>query len=238
MRTRTAAALVGLAVALATLVAPPRPAAAVAPSELKPEIVWKPIPYGPKRTSQMAAYSKRHYGVRSWRLEAPAVIVQHYTAGTSFQSAWNHFASNARWNGEKPGTCAHFIIDRDGTIYQLVRLAKRCRHVVGLNHVAIGIEHVGTSSRMVLGNEAQMRSSLALTVWLMRKTGVPVGDVIGHAEALDHRLHHERYASWRCLVHADFPRRAMREYRSRLREAATAAGVPGGPGPDWRPSDC
>ena len=26
------------------------------------------------------------------------------------------------WNGELPGTCAHFIIDRDGTIYQLAKL--------------------------------------------------------------------------------------------------------------------
>jgi N-acetylmuramoyl-L-alanine amidase len=249
---RLVTALVAMAVA-ATLpsagpgaprfLGPPRAAAAEVPAEidpalLRPEIVWKPIPYGSKRKRQMARYSRRHYGVRSWRLVDPPVIVQHYTAGLSWRSAWNHFASNDPWNGERPGTCTHFIIDRDGTIYQLVRLHVRCRHVVGLNHVAIGIEHVGTSDRMVLDDPQQMRSSLALTVWLQARFGIAIGDVIGHAEALEHRLHHELVESWRCLVHADFPHRAMREYRDRLREALTAAGVPVGHGVDWRPSGC
>ena len=44
-------------------------------------------------------------------------------------------------------TCAHFIIDRDGTIYQLVRLNLMCRHTVGLNWAAIGIEHVASPTR-------------------------------------------------------------------------------------------
>jgi len=28
----------------------------------KPHVVWKSIPFGPKRRREMAAYSKRHYG--------------------------------------------------------------------------------------------------------------------------------------------------------------------------------
>ena len=39
------------------------------------------------------------------------------------------------------------MIDRDGTIYQLVPLAIMCRHTVGLNYTAIGIEHVGIERR-------------------------------------------------------------------------------------------
>jgi len=218
-------------------VAPSASARATTPS-LKPAIVKKAIPYGPRRKDQMAAYSKRHYGERRWELRSPSVIVQHYTAGLSFTSAWNHFASNDRWNGESPGTCTHFIIDRDGTIYQLVPLGTRCRHVVGLNHVSVGVEHVGTSDRMVLRDRQQMRSSLRLTVWLMAKFDVNVGNVIGHAEALEHPLHRELYRSWRCLVHADFPHRAMKTYRSRLRDAALARDVRAGAGPTWEPSGC
>ena len=67
---------------------------------------------------------------------------------------------------ELPGTCAHFVIDTDGTIYQLVPLDTICRHTVGLNYTAIGIEHVGTSDGEMLGNAAQMRASLRLTAWL------------------------------------------------------------------------
>ena len=97
----------------------------------KPPIVWKPIPYGQKRLDEMAAYSKRHYGKRTWHLNSPHVIVEHYTDGTSFSSAWNTFAANSKHNGELPGTCAHFIIDTDGTIYQLAKLDVRCRHAIG-----------------------------------------------------------------------------------------------------------
>jgi hypothetical protein len=217
---------------------PQRGPARVAPSELKPEMTLKKIPYGETRRRQMAGYSQRHYGVRTWRMTHPHVIVQHYTDGTSFLSAWNHFASNARHNGEKPGVCTHFIVDTDGTIYRLVDMAIRCRHVVGLNHVSYGIEHVGTSSAMVLGNDRQMASSLALTVWLMARYDVDVGNVIGHAEALQSPYHYELYPEWRCLVHADFRRRAMQTYRDRLKDALRAAGVPLGDGPEWEPSGC
>ena len=112
----------------------------------KPHIVWKPIPFGPQRKAEMAAYAQRHYGIRSWRLH-PKVIVEHFTGSDSFSSAWNTFAANTPDPelAELPGTCAHFIVDRDGTIYQLVRLTVMCRHTVGLNYVALGIENVGTS---------------------------------------------------------------------------------------------
>src|SRR5438132_556567 len=133
----------------------------------KPHVVWKPIPFGPKRKREMAEYSKRHYGHAVWRLVHPNVVVEHFTGGNSFSSAWNTFAANSPDLGELPGTCAHFIIDRDGTIYQLVRLGTRCRHTVGLNWTAFGIEHVGSSDAEILHDGAQMRSSLRLTLWLM-----------------------------------------------------------------------
>jgi len=199
----------------------------------KPPIVWKRIPFGDRRKAEMAGYSKRHYGWRTWHLRDPKVIVQHYTDGTSFSSAWNTFAANSPHNGELPGTCAHFIVDRDGTIYQLVPLWIRCRHAVGMNYTAIGIEHVGTSDAMVLGDRAQMRSSLRLTLWLMTKFHINIGNVIGHRESLMSPYRLELYPSWRCLVHADFPHPAMRKYRHRLRDLAARRGVAVGKGPVW-----
>lgn len=205
---------------------------------LRPPIVWRPIPFGDARKRQMSAYSRRHYGRRGWRLEAPQVIVEHYTDGTSFSSAWNHFAANGTHLGEKPGVCAHFIIDTDGTIYQVARLGVRCRHVIGLNHTSIGIEHVGTSDAQVLGNRRQMRRSLRLTLWLMARFGVNIGDVIGHAESLQSPHHFELYRDWRCRTHADFPHGAMHEFRGRVRDLAAAEGVRVGAGPRWEPSGC
>jgi N-acetylmuramoyl-L-alanine amidase len=204
----------------------------------RPPIVWKPIPYGPTRRRQMAAYSKRHYGTWSWHLDTPHVIIEHYTDGTSFSSAWNYMAANVTHNGEYPGVCSHFIIDTDGTIYQLAPLDVRCRHAVGMNYTAIGIEHVGTSDQMVLGNRRQMHSSIRLTLWLMERFDINIGNVIGHNEALQSPYHHELYPSWRCLVHADFPHWAMKKYRTRVRELAAARDAWLGKGPVWVDSGC
>jgi beta-N-acetylhexosaminidase len=184
----------------------------------KPHIVWKPIPYGAQRKAEMAAYAAKHYEIHSWRLQ-PKVIVEHYTASNSFSSAWNAFASNApdAELHELPGDCAHFIVDRDGTIYQLVRLNVMCRHTVGLNYVAIGIEHVGTSDAEILHDPSQLRSSLALTAWLVGRFHIRIRNVIGHAESLSSPYHRELYKPWAHQTHADWQHADMRIYRAKLR---------------------
>ena len=125
----------------------------------RPHIVQRPIPFSATRRAETAAYAKRHYGIDTWRSAGRRVIVEHYTAGTTFASAYATFAADVPDSElhELPGTCAHFVIDTDGTIYQLVRLDTICRHTVGLNYTAIGIEHVGTSDGEILGNAAQLR---------------------------------------------------------------------------------
>jgi N-acetylmuramoyl-L-alanine amidase len=200
-------------------------ALAVALAFVKPHIVWKPIPFGATRKAEMAQYAQRHYGIHSYVLR-PRVIVEHYTASTSFASAYNTFAADTPdvELHQLPGTCAHFIVDRDGTIYQLVPLTIMCRHTVGLNYVAIGIEHVGTSDRQILSDAAQMRSSLALTAWLMSRYHIELENVIGHNESLTSPFHKELYAPWRRQTHADWQRADMNVYRARLRPLLAASG--------------
>ena len=134
------------------------------------------------------------------------MIVEHYTESTTMLSAWSLFAQDVPDSElhELPGTCAHFIVDRDGTIYQLVPLDVICRHTVGLNATALGIEHVGMSDAEILADPAQMRASLHLTAWLMQRYHIAVGDVIGHAESLTSPYHHELDPAWRCQTHADW----------------------------------
>ena len=76
------------------------------------------------------------------------------------------------------------MIDRDGTIYQLVPRSIMCRHTVGLNYTAIGIEHVGFSDGEILRNTRQMAASLRLTRWLRCRYGIGGDNVIGHSENL------------------------------------------------------
>ncbi len=203
--------------ARAVLAARPAAAAAAAAAP-KPPIAWDPIPFGRDRQRQMRRYSRRHYGDGRAKLAAPEVIVEHYTASTTYASAFNTFAGNAPdvEYGERPGVCAHYLIDRDGSIHQLVSTRWRCRHTVGLNDTAIGIEHVGVSDADVLGRPRQLAASLALTRWLQGRFGIRTRDVIGHAESLSSPYHHERVAAMRNRTHGDFSRATMTRYRRDL----------------------
>jgi N-acetylmuramoyl-L-alanine amidase len=211
------------ALALASLVAGATASAQTqAPSPPRPRIVWDPIPFGPKRKAETVAYVRRHYGSfmkPTWRLVDPQVIVIHYTDGPSFGSAYNTFAADVPDPElhELPGTCAHFVIDQAGTIHQLVSLGIMCRHTVGLNWTAIGIEHVGFSDAQVLGDRKQISASLELVRWLRCRYHIPIGDVIGHNESLSSPYHREDVPSLRAQTHSDFNHADMQIYRTRLR---------------------
>jgi N-acetylmuramoyl-L-alanine amidase len=187
----------------------------------RPRIVWDPVPFGPARKAQMVAYVRRHYGSfmkPTWRLIDPHVIVIHYT-DASYGSTFNTFANDVPDSElhELPADCAHFVIDTDGTIHQLVSLGTMCRHTVGLNWTAFGIEHVGFSDGQVLGDSRQMSSSLRLVHWLQCRFNIKTENVIGHNESLSSPYHHEDVPSLRTQTHADFNHRDMQLYRARLR---------------------
>ncbi len=201
----------------------------------KPRIVWKPIPFPRHRLTETAAYARLHYGIDSWRIVGPHVIVEHFTDSTTFAPVWNEFAADVPDYEFHvlPGICAHFVIDRDGTIYQLVPLDVMCRHTVGLNWTAIGIEMVGTSDRSILANPRELRAALSLTLWLAERFHIQLRNVIGHAESLLSPYHHERVTAWRCQTHGDWVHPDMQVFRRDLGRMMRRYGIP--PGPAWAP---
>jgi N-acetylmuramoyl-L-alanine amidase len=214
-----ATALVGLLLlAAAGTAAPPSDPAASA-SAARPPIARWPIPFGLKRKHEMAAYSLRHYGHRQWRLRHPHVIVEHMAEASTAAAVHNTFAPDVPdvELHELPNVCAHFVIAPAGKIFQLVNTRTRCRHTVGLNWTAIGVEHAGFADSDVLDNPPQMRASLRLTQYLRCHYGIPVVDVIGHAESLSSRFHHELVPSLKRQTHGDWKHSSMQVYRKRLR---------------------
>ena len=105
------------------------------------QIVDALIPYDKTRQDQMAAYAKRHYGIASATLD-PKVIVLHFTETDTWEPVRSTFTADSPNRGELPGTCAHFVVDQSGVVHALVPTTVMCRHAIGLNHVAIGIEIV------------------------------------------------------------------------------------------------
>lgn len=206
----------------------------------RPPIVRKPIPFGAKRRAETTAYVRRHYGRGTWRLVHPHVIVEHYTGTDSFSSAYDTFAADTpdAELHELPGVCAQFVIDRDGTIYQLVPTDTVCRHTVGLNYTAVGIEDVGTSDGQILADPRQLSASLHLTLWLMQRFQITLANVIGHNESLTSPYHHELYPPWRCQTHGDWTRADMTIYRARLARLARRYGLEVGSPSRPRPANC
>lgn len=192
--------------------------AAAASGPPRPTIRKRLIPYPQSRKGDMAAYSKRHYGEYKWALTDPKLIVIHFAEAGSISSIYNTFAPNRPdvEYGELPGVCSHYAVSAKGVAFKLVPPSIRCRHVVGLNQVAIGIEHVGYSDGDVLGRTAEFRGSLRLTQWLRCRFGIPIKGVIGHAESLSSPYYEELDPDFQGRTHGDFPRSSMRVYRRGL----------------------
>jgi N-acetyl-anhydromuramyl-L-alanine amidase AmpD len=179
---------------------------------------WR-IPFPQKRKDEMAAYARRHYGIDSYALTKPHVIVEHVAVAPSAAATRNAFAPDRPDPElhELPNVCAHFVVDRDGRVYQLVSVRIMCRHTVGLNWTAIGIEHAGYSDGDVLGNRRQLAASLRLTGWLRCRYGIALKNVIGHNESLSSPYHRERVARLRNQTHGDWTHADMHVYRTKLR---------------------
>lgn len=188
----------------------------------KPAITPDPISFGDERKRQTARYSQRHYGQREWRLSEPRVIVLHFTATDSYSSVWNTFQANTPSLGESPGVCAHYVIEQDGTIDELVAPRIRCRHTIGLNHTSIGIEMVQATGpgshwadQQILNRRKQVGAALRLVRWLQDRYGIPTNEVIGHSMANDDRYFKD-LEGW-VNDHTDWLKRDVREFRQRLR---------------------
>jgi hypothetical protein len=188
----------------------------------KPRITRDPISYGADRKAEMANYSRRHYGDKEWRLDNPKVIVLHFTATDSYSATWNTFDSNAANLGERPGVCSHYVIEQDGTIDQLVSPHIRCRHTIGLNHVALGIEMVQSTGegshwadQQILARRKQIGAALRLVRWLQARYDIPTGEVIGHSMANDDP-HFKDLEGW-TNDHTDWLKRDVKEFRHRLK---------------------
>lgn len=143
----------------------------------------------PKYLDDMRAYSLRHYGINSYRLD-PKAIVLHYTVSDagSWQALINWWdqpsAVGSNTGGENPQPAAHFIIEQDGTIFQTMPTDIMVRNAYGLNHVAIGIEFVERSSATnILRRPAQQAAGLALVRYLMSVHNIEAPNVLGHGTA-------------------------------------------------------
>lgn len=113
------------------------------------------------------------------------MVVLHFTEGGSVETNWRYFNNttieNARQfnkNQSALNVSAHYIIDRDGTIYHLVDNNLFARHTIGLNYCAIGVENIGSTKNPL--TQKQVEANAFLVGELAKK--YPIKYLIGHQE--------------------------------------------------------
>lgn len=150
-------------------------------------IVERPITFNEERKVLTLEYLQNRYGLEQDSPEIdPKMIVLHWTVIPTFEKSFAAFdpVSLPNWrpdikNVSGLNVSSQFMIDRDGTIYQLMPEKTMARHVIGLNHCAIGVENVGGTDDLPL-TKAQLKSN----IWLVRylKDKYDIDYLIGHYE--------------------------------------------------------
>lgn len=149
-------------------------------------IEQKPITFDSTRAELTLQYLEEHYGIEQQAPTiTPKMVVVHWTAIPTFEKTFEVFdpptLRNTRPDIQGAGALnvsAHYLVDRDGHIARLLPDTVMARHVIGLNHAAIGIENVGGEEQRL--TEAQLEANARLIQKLAAKYDIEY--VIGHYE--------------------------------------------------------
>ncbi|WP_350291936.1 peptidoglycan recognition family protein [uncultured Croceitalea sp.] len=158
------------------------------------KIINKPIKFDAQRIELTKEYLKERYGLEKNTIEIiPKIIVLHWTAIPTFKGSYDAFYNSTlpSWrpdieNVSGLNVSTHFLVDKDGSIYSLMPENYMGRHVIGLNHCAIGIENVGGTKGSPL-TAKQLKANIQLVKYLARKYNIDF--LIGHYEYTNFEEH-------------------------------------------------
>ncbi|NNE28950.1 MAG: N-acetylmuramoyl-L-alanine amidase [Saprospiraceae bacterium] len=193
-------------------------------SSCKTSIVQTPIIFDQERKELSLEYLENRYGLdQNEATIIPKMVVIHWTAIPTLEKSFAAFYESKLPNfrpeiasASALNVSVQYLIDRDGTIYQLLPDNTFCRHVIGLNHCSIGIENVGNGDTHPL-TDAQLKSNIKLIRQLAKKH--PIEYVIGHHEYTqfeDHPLWLEKDKGYRTVKY-DPGEAFMSKLRPRLK---------------------
>ena len=150
-------------------------------------IVDIPILFDEQRVELTKEYLLNRYNLQQDSPTiVPKMIVLHWTVIPTLEKSFEAFnpPTLPNWRPDIKSVSglnvsAHFLVDQDGTIYRLMPETTMARHVIGLNHCAIGIENVGGTEDNPLTRK-QLQSNIYLVNYLASKYDIEY--LIGHLE--------------------------------------------------------
>jgi len=149
-------------------------------------IIQKPIVYNEKRIQLSLEYLEKRHGIKQKKPTiVPTTIVLHYTGSGTLSGNFEYFnkaeIENARKLNKDQSTLnvsAHFLVDRDGKVYQLMPDTLFARHTIGLNYCAIGVENIGSKKEPL--TDLQVQANIRLVKYLCSRHNITY--LIGHSE--------------------------------------------------------
>jgi N-acetylmuramoyl-L-alanine amidase len=184
----------------------------------------KPINYGEERKELTLQYIRERHGLKGESIEiTPRMVVLHWTVVPTIEQTFHVFdpptLAGARADLQTASALnvsSQFLVDRDGTIFKLMPENHFARHTIGLNHLAIGIENIGSYSNPL--TNAQLKANEAIIRYVKGKYDIT--HVIGHYEYQEFRDHpywKETDATY-LTQKTDPGEKFMRRIRKRIRD--------------------
>lgn len=174
----------------------------------KINLVSRPIVFDAQRRFLTALYREKHTGdcdhekngMDSCLLINPKIIVLHMTDLDDLEKSFEYMKEPVlREEREKLisrsydrlNVSAHYLVDKDGSIYSLMPDNYMARHAMGVNHLSIAIENVGFN---ISGpSREQVDSNIRLIRYLMKKYNIVPESIYSHAETGLLRERHSYY---------------------------------------------
>jgi N-acetylmuramoyl-L-alanine amidase len=143
-------------------------------------IIKKHLPFT-EWEQEYREYFQQYYRTSDLTLK-PRMITLHYSGTENFARLWHTFVNGGVYDGKKGHLSVHFVVDKDGSIYELMPLNRKSRGTYGVNHVTISINLIGRNEQELISNNKQLRTSFALVRWLMKRYNIPKEKVLAHTE--------------------------------------------------------
>ena len=130
--------------------------------------------------------NRRLYGRDTTKLY-PTMVVMHFTVVDDAEMIIQAFSrpSSIAVGNQRPATSlisVHYMVDKDGTIYQLAEEDRTTTGTYGVDYCALAIEMVAKDEKDLMSRPLQLLAAFSLADRLLKKYDLPVWRVFSHQE--------------------------------------------------------
>lgn len=163
------------------------------------------ISQNPSQKKNPAVNSKWYASV-NFNIRKPNFVILHHTAQTSADQTLFTFSIS------RTQTSAHYVVSRDGTVYQMLNDYVRSWHagaskwgnITDMNSCSLGIE-IDNNGKTEAYTDAQIKALIKLLDYLKNEYAIPTSNFIAHSDIAPGRKEDpSKYFPWKTLADAGF----------------------------------